>query len=380
MTLLSRFCFVAAGAAVFMPLGCAVAETPVASSTISTTAASPINLMVNNAVGKTAPDWTLAASDDKSYSLSKLRGQWVVLAFYPADMTAGCTLEARSLTRAIPEFQKRRAQVFGISVQDVNSKKKFCEQEGIKHPLLADVDKTVARSYGVLNNGGVANRVTYLIAPDGKVAAVEESVDVAEHGKQVLAMLDKARSSAKPLQSAPLPQAAPAKVKISKAVAPFSLPNYNGKTVSVGNWSTHKATVIMFVATQCPVSNAYNTRMANISKTYAARGVRFVGVNSNKQEAVAQIARHAKQHGFAFPVLKDVRNKIADRFDAQVTPEVFVVDSKGVLRYHGRIDDSRNAKNVKSRDLQAALNAILANKPMATKETAAFGCGIKRVG
>jgi peroxiredoxin len=360
---LSRLCLLAAGAAMISSVGCAVAETT--STTSVTSAAKPASLVVDSAVGKAAPDFTLQGSDDKSYTLSQLRGQWVVLAFYPADMTAGCTMQARSLTRSLPEFKKRNAQVFGISVQDVNSKKKFCEQEGIKHPLLADVNKSVARSYGVLN-GDVANRVTYLVAPGGIVAAVEKSVDVGNHGTQVLQMIDAAQKNAK--------------VEIDQPVAPFSLPNYDGKTVSVGDWSTHKATAILFIATQCPISNAYNERMAEIAKTYGAKGVRFVGVNSNKQENVTEIAGHAKQHGFSFPVLKDEGNKIADRFEAQVTPEVYVVDNKGVLRYHGYIDDSRNPNNVKSRDLQNALDALLANKPVPVKETSAFGCSIKRVG
>ena len=72
----------------------------------------------------------------------------------------------------------------------------------------------------------------------------------------------------------------------------------------------------MFIATQCPVSNAYNERMAAISREYGAKGVAFVGINSNRQESVEEIAGHASQHGFGFPVLKDVGNVQADHFGA----------------------------------------------------------------
>ena len=80
-----------------------------------------------------------------------------------------------------------------------------------------------------------------------------------------------------------------------------------------------------------------------------------------------------------FPVLKDERNVVADEYGAQVTPEVFVLNPAGKLLYHGRIDDDRKGTNIKHRDLQEALNALLAGKELSQPETKAFGCSIKRV-
>ena len=172
---------------------------------------------------------------------------------------------------------------------------------------------------------------------------------------------------------------APAAAPTTKTeVAAFSLPDTDGKAVEVGNWNKSKATVIMFVATQCPVSNAYNERMEKLATDYGAQGVRFVGVNSNKQESVSEIAEHSKENGFTFPVLKDKGNVIADRFAAKVTPEIYVVNPQGELVYHGQIDNSQNEKKVKARPLAAALDAILAGKPVTESEVNAFGCSIKR--
>ena len=110
-------------------------------------------------------------------------------------MSSGCTIEAHKLTQALPEFQKRKAQVFGVSVQDVASKKEFCDKEGIKYPLLADETKSTARAYGVLNGKGVASRVTYIIAPDGKIAAVDRDVQPLSSATDALAMLDTAQKA-----------------------------------------------------------------------------------------------------------------------------------------------------------------------------------------
>jgi hypothetical protein len=107
--------------------------------------------------------------------------------------------------------------------------------------------------------------------------------------------------------------------------------------------------------------------------------VAFVGINANKQESAAEVADHAKSHGFPFPVLKDEGNVQADAFGAQVTPEVYVYDPAWTLRYHGRIDEDMKGDHVASPDLRNALDALLAGKDVPAKETKAFGCSIKRV-
>ncbi len=164
-----------------------------------------------------------------------------------------------------------------------------------------------------------------------------------------------------------------------KKVKAFILEDYHGVKHSLADYKSSKAIVLMFIATQCPVSNAYNGRMVELQKDYASKGVTFIGINANKQEGVEEIKNHAKEHGFDFPVLKDWNNVIADQLEASVTPEIYVLNSSLELLYHGRIDDSQRDGKVSSKDLRVSLDKILSGKPVETQETKAFGCTIKRI-
>ncbi len=161
----------------------------------------------------------------------------------------------------------------------------------------------------------------------------------------------------------------------------FTLSTVDGKTFTLSDAARgHKAVVVMFIATKCPYSNAYNDRMRDMAAAYAKQGVLFAGINSNKSEPADEVVAHARQHGFAFPLMKDPNNKVADLYDARHTPEIFVVDPEGKLRYHGRIDENyEDPSKVASPDLKNALDAMLAGRQIAKAETKAFGCTIKRV-
>lgn len=165
----------------------------------------------------------------------------------------------------------------------------------------------------------------------------------------------------------------------TKKVKPFTLEDYNGVKHSLADYKTSKAIVLMFIATQCPVSNAYNGRMVELQKDYSSKGVTFVGINSNKQEGIEEIKSHATEHGFDFPVLKDWNNVIADQLGASVTPEIYVLNPNLEILYHGRIDDSQREGRVSSKDLRLSLDKILSGKPVDIQETKAFGCTIKRI-
>ena len=159
----------------------------------------------------------------------------------------------------------------------------------------------------------------------------------------------------------------------------FSLKDYNGKEFSLSDFKDSKAIVVIFVATECPVSNAYNSRMESIYNDYKNKNVTMVGINSNKAEDIGRIKEHAKSKGLTFPILKDEKNIIADKFRASVTPEVFVLNNNFEVLYHGRIDDSRDESDVEKKDLRYALDEILSDKQVSDPVTKAFGCTIKRI-
>lgn len=144
-------------------------------------------------VGDVAPDFTLLSQEGTGVQLSKLRGQWIVLYFYPKDMTPGCTLEAHNFSKDQAQYQARKAVVLGVSVDDVDSHKKFCTKENINFKLLADTEKKVSEAYGSLNNiiiGKVSARHTFIIDPNGKIARTFPDVKPATHSQEVLQALD----------------------------------------------------------------------------------------------------------------------------------------------------------------------------------------------
>src|SRR5215210_5497532 len=169
-----------------------------------------------------------------------------------------------------------------------------------------------------------------------------------------------------------------AAVAIGATVADFTLPDADGKEHSLASLKGSKGTVLIFIATKCPVSNAYNERMQKLAEEYKAKGVNVVGINANSTEPAAEVKSHAAEKGLTFAILKDPNNKIADRFGAQSTPEAYLLDASGKLVYHGAIDNSRNGDSVTSSYLRDAVEATLAGKPVEKSEVKAFGCSIKR--
>src|SRR5208282_31133 len=143
--------------------------------------------------GSSAPDFTLPSQEGSPVSLRDNRGKWVVLYFYPKDQTPGCSREAHNFQVDQPKYAERNAVVLGVSLDSVDSHKKFCTKEGLNFKLLADTDHRVTESYGSLTNLGVVKfsaRHTFLIDPSGKVAKAYTSVDPARHSEEVLAALD----------------------------------------------------------------------------------------------------------------------------------------------------------------------------------------------
>jgi len=171
----------------------------------------------------------------------------------------------------------------------------------------------------------------------------------------------------------------PSPPAIGTTIDDFKLPDADGAEHSLKSLTGKNGAVIIFVATKCPVSNAYNDRMEKLAQDYKARGINVIGINSNNTEPAAEVKSHAGEKHLTFTILKDDGNKIADRLGATRTPEAYVLNAGGKLVYHGRIDNSQNTANITSNDLREALDELLGGKPVTKTGGAAFGCTIKRV-
>jgi peroxiredoxin len=174
-------------------------------------------------------------------------------------------------------------------------------------------------------------------------------------------------------QQVPAPQ-----ITIGGKPADLKLQTLAGTPAPLQSLGAQNGALLIFIATKCPVSNAYNERMAALAKDYASRGFAVIGINPNVTEPADEVSKHAAANGLTFTIVKDPGNIVADYFGASFTPEVYLFDKTWTLRYHGRIDDSRNPANITSQDARAAMDALQAGKPVPVAETKAFGCTIKR--
>jgi peroxiredoxin Q/BCP len=143
-------------------------------------------------VGQSAPTFTLPSQTGDLVSLDSYHGKWVVLYFYPKDMTTGCTIEAHNFQRDLSKFEAENAVILGVSVDTVDSHKQFCTKDGLTFHLLADPEHKVVDEYGSLGHFGtwtIANRNTFLIDPHGKIVKVWTKVDPNVHSGEVLAAI-----------------------------------------------------------------------------------------------------------------------------------------------------------------------------------------------
>jgi len=137
-------------------------------------------------LNKTAPDFVLKDQEGASHRLSDYRGQFVILYFYPKDMTSGCTLEAQCFRDTMNDFRALNVQVLGISIDDEKSHKKFADKEKLNFPILSDTEKKVVKEYDVWNMF-TANRESFLIDKNGTIIKHYLKVDPKTHTKDVLA-------------------------------------------------------------------------------------------------------------------------------------------------------------------------------------------------
>jgi peroxiredoxin len=179
------------------------------------------------------------------------------------------------------------------------------------------------------------------------------------------------------------PKTAPAAVTVGQKLEGFKLKDTTGKTRALAEFKDKKALVFVFMGASCPISNSYAAPLSKLDASYRDKGVQILGVNANPDEALSVVTKHAEEFRLSFPVLKDADQSLANRLAVKVTPEAFVLDQSRTLRYRGRLDDAYTSRTKQKKDpdcgeIQAAVDAILAGKQVATPVTSAFGCSLVR--
>ena len=156
----------------------------------------------------------------------------------------------------------------------------------------------------------------------------------------------------------------------------------SGRSVTLFGFIGKKAVVLVFLGVDCPVGNLYLPRLVELNKHYASKGVIFLGINSNASEDKAAIAKHAKEYGVSFPVLKDIGNGVADSALVERTCETLVLDGAARVRYRGAIDDQYIQGKSKDRPthnyVRDALDDLIADRPVKTTSSPVAGCLIER--
>jgi peroxiredoxin len=170
---------------------------------------------------------------------------------------------------------------------------------------------------------------------------------------------------------------------VGRKVQNFSVQDYRGKSHSLSDYASSKVIVLAFLGTECPLAKLYAPRLASLNSELKSRGVTFLGVNSNRQDSLTEVASHARRHGIEFPVLKDVGNRIADAIGVTRTPEIVVLDEERTVRYHGRIDDQYGVgyirDEVEKPFLKNAVEDLLAGRKVKRATTEVVGCFIGRI-
>ncbi|HUK81770.1 MAG TPA: thioredoxin family protein [Verrucomicrobiae bacterium] len=173
------------------------------------------------------------------------------------------------------------------------------------------------------------------------------------------------------------------KLEIGQRAPDFTLPGVDGKDHSLNSYKDKKIVTVVFTCNHCPYVQAYEDRLISIQRDYAAKGVQLIAINANDsagypEDSFDNMIRRAKKKSFNFPYLRDKTQCVTRAYGAEYTPEAFVLNSRFELRYVGRIDDNwQNPDKVKTHDLRAAINAVLAHKKVENPVTHAIGCTIK---
>jgi peroxiredoxin len=179
-------------------------------------------------------------------------------------------------------------------------------------------------------------------------------------------------------------QTASTMLPLGTAAPDFSLPDVDGRVVSLSDFDDAPALVVIFMCNHCPYVKHVAEGIAQLARDYQRRAVAFVGINANDPEShpddsPEKMADEVQLRGYTFPYLFDATQEVAKAYCAACTPDFFVFDRRRTLVYRGQMDSARPGKNVPvtGKDLRTALDALLAGKPMPEEQIPSLGCNIK---
>jgi len=320
--------------------------------------------------GQLAPAFALPDQEGRTHHLEDYRGRPVILLFF-SELDEQARQSLRSLRGAMPIFDAAGIRVFALGRGGGEEPRRFHDSENLTFPLLTDRNGSVGKGYGLAAADDAAQRGAFIIGPRGTVLESITRLQPARLGEQLSTLAECCLS---PSRQDLMTQV------VGRTLSEVSLPRAaDGKVEPVFGDDEHSATVLLFLSSRCPCSRGYAERVRDLAAEYGAQGVRVAAVFSSADERQGEITAHAKDEAFTFPVYWDSGNRFADACNAKVTPEAFLVDRKRVVRYHGRIDDSRVSEDVRRHDLRNALDALLAGHAPPQPEVRPFGCAISRV-
>ena len=171
-------------------------------------------------------------------------------------------------------------------------------------------------------------------------------------------------------------------LSIGDTAPDFKLPDTAGASWSLADGDDSEATVVVFTCNHCPYALAWHDRIADAARDYAARGVRFLAVNPNDAkrypgDSLEAMRQRVAREDWPMPYLRDESQDVAHAYGAKTTPDVFVVDAAGRLRYRGAPDGDYDDPGRRAEWLRAALDAVLRGEEPASAETKPVGCSIK---
>jgi peroxiredoxin len=165
---------------------------------------------------------------------------------------------------------------------------------------------------------------------------------------------------------------------IGSAMDGFTLSDTNGANHSLADLKGKNGAVVVFLSAHCPVVRGYVSRINELAAEYQAKGINFVGINSNATEDLNWVKSNVAEYGYKFPVLIDKGAVVAGKLGASVTPDAYYIDAKNILLYHGAIDNDRSGRNVTDTFLKTAFESSLSGKKITRTSANAFGCSITK--